>query len=413
MNLIKKRWLILIASCLVTLCIGSLYAWSVFAVPMASHLTEITGQKITNLSMVFTVANSVGPVTMIFGGVINDKLGPKWVLLSGGFLFGGGMIGSGFASSVPILMITYGLGVGLGMGMVYGPIISNAVKFFPDKSGFAGGLTTACYGASSILIPPVATLIAENYGVTAAFKGIGLVMMVIICTSALIIEACPSNFQIPSKPKVLNADKQGESGGTESTYKEMLQQPKFYLMLIILTCGAFAGMMIISQAASIAQKMMGLSAASAATFVSVIALFNTIGRLTSGALSDKLGAVGTLRITFLCSLAVSIMLYFCNSSNIIPAYIGVSIIGFCFGSIMGIYPGFTAKEFGRKNNSVNYGIMFIGFALAGLVGPVIMNQIYTLTGKYQPAFCVAAVLAVTGEVLIYCYTKISMKKVPK
>ena len=77
MDIMKKRWLILIASCFVTLCVGSLYAWSVFASPMAKYLSEITGKEVTSLAIVFTVANAVGPITMISGGFINDRIGPK------------------------------------------------------------------------------------------------------------------------------------------------------------------------------------------------------------------------------------------------------------------------------------------------------------------------------------------------
>ena len=62
MDLMKKRWLILIASCFVTLCVGSLNAWSVFASPMSAYLSELSGKEIASLAIVFTVANSVGPI---------------------------------------------------------------------------------------------------------------------------------------------------------------------------------------------------------------------------------------------------------------------------------------------------------------------------------------------------------------
>lgn len=395
MELQKKRWLILIASCFVTLCIGSLYAWSAFASPMAAYLTECTGRKIASLSIVFTIANSVGPITMISGGYINDKLGSKGILLVGGLLFGAGMIGSGFAKSVGMLTVTYGLGVGLGTGMIYGVTVSNTVKYFPDKGGFAGGLITACYGASSIIIPPIANVLAETYHVTTAFKSIGIVMMSIICGSAFIIKPCPPDFQVAGMAKKAVA-----SPSKDYTYRGMLKESGCYLMLLTLTCGAFAGMMVISQASQIAQKMMRMTPAVAAVVVSIIALFNTLGRLVSGALSDKLGATGTLRITFAASLLASVVLFFCTESSVVPFYICLAVIGFAFGSIMGIYPGFTAQRFGRKNNSVNYGIMFIGFALAGLIGPTVMNTIFSSIGRYQPAFLASAVLSVAGEILI-------------
>ena len=66
---------------------------------MTEYLSKYTGKEIQSLAIVFTVANSVGPITMISGGFVNDRLGPKWVLLAGGMLFGAGMIGSGYAVS--------------------------------------------------------------------------------------------------------------------------------------------------------------------------------------------------------------------------------------------------------------------------------------------------------------------------
>ena len=395
MNYEKKRWLILIASCFVTLCIGSLYAWSAFASPMTVYLSECAGYEIASLAIVFTIANAIGPVTMISGGYINDKLGPKAVLLVGGLLFGAGMIGSGFVTTVGMLIVTYGLGVGLGMGLIYGITVSNTVKFFPDKGGFAGGIITACYGASSIIIPPIANSLAEAYHVTTAFKVIGIVMLVIICASAFVIKACPPDFQIGS-----GAAKAAAPVVKDSNFRDMLKTSDFYMMLLTLMCGAFAGMMVISQASQIAQKMMGLTPAVAAVIVSVIALFNTLGRLASGTISDKVGATGTLRITFAASLVASVVLFFCKNGGMALFCVCLAVIGFAFGSIMGIYPGFTAQRFGRKYNSVNYGIMFIGFALAGLFGPTVINNIFQSSGRYQPAFLVSAALALVGEVLI-------------
>ena len=395
MDLQKKRWLILIASCFVTLCIGSMYAWSAFASPMGAYLTEYTGREIASLAIVFTVANAVSPVTMISGGYINDKIGPKAVLLVGGVLFGAGMICSGFARSVGTLIVTYGLGVGLGVGLAYSVTVSNTVKFFPDKSGFAGGVITACYGCSSIIVPPVVNVLVERYHVTSAFQIIGAVMLVIICGAAFVIKPCPPGFEAAGALRKANA-----AAGREYGYREMLKETEFYLMLLILMCGAFAGMMVISQASQIAQKMMLVTPAAAAVVVSLIALFNAMGRLVCGFVSDKLGAAGTLRITFGASLAAGVILFFCTENSMVLFCICLAVIGFSFGSIMGIYPGFTARRFGRKNNSVNYGIMFIGFALAGLFGPMAMNSVFGATGRYQPAFLISGALALLGEILI-------------
>ena len=90
-------------------------------------------------------------------------------------------------------------------------------------------------------------------------------------------------------------------------------------------------------------------------------------------------------------------------------YIGVSVVGLCFGAFMGVFPGFTADQFGQKDNSVNYGIMFIGFALAGYVGPTLMSSVYNRTGGYNMAFILAIGLAAVGIVLSFVYKGLAKK----
>ena len=194
MDLNKKRWLILIASCLINLCIGSLYAWSVFASPMASYLSALTGNEISSLAIVFTLANAVGPITMIGGGLLIKKIGSKRVIICGGLLFGMGMIATGFVTSEAMLLITYGLGVGLGVGMVYGCTITNTIKFFPDKKGLIGGIATASYGISSVIIPILANWLMNFMDVTSCFKTVGCVMLLIICISSMVIQDCPPDY---------------------------------------------------------------------------------------------------------------------------------------------------------------------------------------------------------------------------
>lgn len=410
MDLTKKRWIILIASCFINLCIGSMYAWSVFSAPMAEHLSAITGVAMTagTLAIVFTVTNSVGPITMITGGKINDTFGPKKVIFVGGLLFGGGMILSGFSTSLTGLILAYGILTGLGIGMVYGCTISNSIKFFPDKRGFVGGVTTACYGFSSVIVPPIANVLINKFGVTAAFKIIGLVFLIIVCVCSFFIDKCPVGF-VPEgwTPPAPKAGASAESH--DKDWKGMLKSPTFYVMIIILLCGAFYGLMCTSMASPLAKGMIGMSTAAATSVVSVLALFNTGGRIAAGYLSDKIGRINTLA----CALVLSIIglgcLYLCGEGDVAKFYIGIIIVGICFGAFMGVYPGFTADEFGAKNNSVNFGIMFIGFAVSGYFGPTVLKNIYAADGSYQRAFVVAIILCIVGFVLTFAYKAIHKK----
>lgn len=409
-NLDQKRWSVLIASCIINLCIGSLYAWSVFVNPMVEKLNTLYGLGITaaGLAIVFTVANSVGPITMISGGYVNDRLGAQKVVFVGGLLFGGGLLLSGFAFNVPFLILSYGLGCGLGMGMVYGVTINNSVKFFPERRGLIGGIATATYGLSSVIVPPIANKMIQALGISNTFLVLGILCIIFICGGSFFIITCPQGYCPKGYDFVTNRNI--ETKGMEKNWKEMLRTKEFYIMLLILLCGAFSGLMIISQVSLMAQTITGMSVSLAAVAVSMLAFFNASGRVVAGSLSDKLGRSNVLLITFVLEIIGLSGLRFCGSGDIALFFVSVSIIGICFGSLMGIYPGFTADQFGSRNNSMNYGIMFIGFALAGLLGPTTAGHMYACYEDYRLAFYLAMALAMVGLIMTICFQKAENRK---
>ena len=402
----KRRWVVLIVSCIVNIIIGTGYAWSVFAGPWAETL------NVPSAALAFTVCNGVGFITMITGGKINDALGPKWVVFVGGLMFGGGALLAGFSTSLGFLIFAYGILLGLGMGLVYSCTIGNTVKFFPDKRGMAGGLTTATYGLGSVILAPVAQMMVEKMGVASTFKVLGIIYIIVICVGAFLITRCPADFvpagYTPPAPAA------GQKATQDKNAGQMLKDPIFYVMFIMLICGAFFGLMMISQCSLVSQNMIGMTAATAATTVSVLAIFNAVGRVVCGFISDKIGRVNTL--TFCLVLAiVGLILVWCSgysggAPNATMYIIGVCLVGFCFGAYMGVYPGFTADQFGAKNNGVNYGIMFIAFSVAGVLGPMIMSSNFESTQSYSTAIIIALALAVVGFVLTFIYRVMSKAK---
>lgn len=121
--------------------------------------------------------------------------------------------------------------------------------------------------------------------------------------------------------------------------------------------------------------------AAAAIVVSILALFNTFGRTLAGMISDRIGCIRTLTGVFVIAIASIGILYISRNGSAALFYVGICLVGVCFGSFMGVYPSFTAARFGRKNPSVNYGIMFIGFNIAGLLGPMIVSRIFQPAGE--------------------------------
>ena len=400
--LTKKRWVILIASCLINLCVGSMYAWSSLSAPMATEL----GVDASAMASVFSTANAVGFITMIIGGLLNDKYGPRWVMFVGGLMFGLGMFTCGFAKSVGNLTLSYGIILGLGLSLVYGCTISNTIKFFPDKRGMVGGMTTAFYGISSVIFAPVADALSNAFGARATFKILGVVFLIIICAGSFIMQKCPAGFVPTGYVAPVAAGKKAN----DKTPVEMLKMPIFYVMLLMLTCGGTFGMMIISQAKGIAVNMVNAAPATATLFVSVLCLFNTAGRLVAGSLSDKLGRINTLTIALVVALVGLAVLLGASLTGAMPLFaVGVILIGICFGTFMGVFPGFCTDQFGQKNNTVNYGIMWIGFSLAGIVGPTILTKVHNATGTYTMAFIISLCIAVAGLILTFIYRAMAKK----
>ena len=408
MSLSKKRWLILGACCFLNLFLGSIYTWSIFAGPMAERLSVLNGREITagDLALVYTLCNAVGPIPMITGGWFNDRFGPKKVLFFGGLFFSGGLFLSGLATSVAFLLFTYSLLFGLGLGMCYGTTVATAVKFFPDKRGLIGGLTTATYGMSSFVLPPILTRIIQTYSVTAAFQALGICCLGIILLCTFFIEKAPEGFLPEGYVPVAVGGDQGE-GDVE--WKQMVSTPVFYVMLALLITGTFSGMMFLSQTATIGTKMMGLSVGDAAGVISVVALFNTFGRLLAGFVSDRIGRIGTLAIASVVSFVGMLALFGAGGGSLALFYFGACCVGVCFGGFLAVFPGFTADQFGAKNNSVNYGIMFCGVSLGGVLGPTVMRNVYAADHSYLRSFLIAAAINAGGFVFTFIYRLLKKK----
>lgn len=403
MNLLKKRWLLLAAACLINLCAGSIYAWSVFAPPLAERLSLITGTAVTagSLAAAFSLANGIAPIPMILGDWINDRFGPRAIIPAGGIVMGIGFYLAARAATPLELILGYGLGFGLGLGFVYGSSVNTTLKFFPDHRGLAGGIATAVYGLSSVLIPPIAHALIETEGIEAALLTLGGVLAVVIVAGGLLLEKCPDAFAKQFTAAVPGKRMTAE----ECDWRGMLRSTRFPPMVALMLCGAIPGMMIISHCWSLAKDMAGLDAKAASAMVSMLALANVFGRLLVGALSDKFGRLASLTGALILTILATVLLSLSDQNAHLLFSAGILAIGLSFGAFMGIYPGFTAEEFGAKNNSVNYGIMFSGFSVAGFAGPMAMNVLKEAGMSYQAICLLAGTLAVLGLVFAYLFDR--------
>jgi len=237
-----NRWIVLIASIFMNLCIGSAYAWSVFQKP----LIDIFGWQTTQASLAFTLNLCLVPFAMIVAGRIQDKSGPKKVTLVGGLIFGAGIILSGFTSSLTALYLTYGVLGGFGIGTVYACTVGNTVKWFPDKRGLAGGLVAAGFGSGAVVFAPLSVSLIEKFGVLSTFKLLGFVFMVGIVACSFVIKAPDVGWKPEGwRPKALSP---ASTVTVDMTPGQMVKDAKFYVLWIMYTIGCISGLMIIGHA---------------------------------------------------------------------------------------------------------------------------------------------------------------------
>lgn len=214
---------------------------------------------------------------------------------------------------------------------------------------------------------------------------------------------CPPDF-VP-EGSASTAGRAAEAPAASLDWRQMLADRRFAPMMLLLTCGATAGMMVISQGFTIAKTQMSFSAGEAAMAVSFVALANTFGRLCAGTASDYLGRVRTLGAGLAVALAGLGLLALAEPGLSILFYLGLLSLGFSFGCFMGVYPGFTAQVFGTRHNSVNFGIMFTGFSIAGLLGPMLMKTIAEHGGTLAHGYLAAAVVSACGFAAIALYRR--------
>ncbi len=387
-----NRWLIVLGALLIQLCLGAIYAWSVFRIPLQDRL----GITPTQATLPFSFVLIFFAIATILGGRWQDRAGPTLVAIVGGLLLGFGMILSSFAKSLTALVIFYGILSGVGIGLAYVCPISAGVKWFPDKRGLITGLSVAGFGAGALIVGPLARALIDSVGVFNTFRILGIAYFVLIFLGALILRNPPAGY----KPEGWNPPATAASTRTDYTIGQMLGTGQFYLIWLMYFFGCASGLMIIGQTSPIGQELAKYTKETAAIGVSVLAIFNALGRIFWGRISDALGRMRTLFLMFLIS-GIAVLSY-----NIIagfPAWfwIGISLVGLCFGGYLALFPAVTADFYGTISIGVNYGMVFTAYGVAGLLSNIFAPRVRELTGNYTFAFIVIGVLCLVGAVLTF------------
>ena len=363
----KQGWIVIAGGVLINLMLGITYTWSVFKDP----LMEMFKWSQTEVQLAFSIMLAMFAASMIPAGILQDRKGPRVVALVGGLLLGLGFIATGlFATSPFILYLTYGVLVGVGVGLAYSTPLAAGVKWFPGKRGLVSGIIVFGFGAGSAVLAPVAKDLIISQGVMNAFVMLGVVFSVFVTIGAMLLKNPPA-----AKVKKAVANVSGDFGPWQ-----VLKTPQFWMLWLMFAFSAAAGLMVIGNLATFAKlsfmtahgmdKNAALSLAAFA--VSVLAIFNGAGRVFAGWLSDRIGRTRTMLLMFGAQTVFVMSVVFISGLSPWALFVLMVLIGICFGSNFALFPSTTADFFGTKSAGVNYGLVFSAYGVGGIVGPQIM-----------------------------------------
>ncbi len=404
-----NRWIPVLAAVIIQLCLGTAYIWSVFQNGIAK---QIFGGDNAPAALTFSLLLGVLTVGSVFGGRMQAKVGPRKVIFWGGIVLGTGfLLASLTTPAMPwLLWITYGVLGGFGMGMIYSNVIASCQKWFPDKRGLITGIIVSALGFGGVIFTPLARMLILRVGELATFAWLGVIFIVVCVGGSFFIQNPPEGFKPDGwEPKV----SKHHAPRQDFAALEMMKTPQFLLITSSLMLACMAGLMMIGFAAPIAVDK-GLTPEIAAVGVMIIAIFNSIGRLFWGSVSDKIGCRNTLML-LLAMTAGSILLVNLAGGYMILVLIGV--IGFSYGGFLGVFPALTADYFGTKNMATNYGIILCGFGIGAIGSSYVAGYFKNLANvtevvdgvtkvvgtdltRMQPAFIMASAAAVVGLLLM-------------
>jgi OFA family oxalate/formate antiporter-like MFS transporter len=403
-----KRWFIALAAIVMQLCLGTVYAWSVFAKPlMGFHGWGKGATQLTFMLVMATIATAAA-----FGGILVDKKGPKFVATVGGLLFGVGTLVAGLADQIGNIYLMYlGFGViaGLGNGFGYVTPIATLIRWFPDKRGLVTGLAVMGFGAGAFFMGQIAPRMINSFatktssGVSTTWFIWGAIFLVLVTAAAQMFKNPPQGWVpkgfVPATGKSLSA-------ADSINLQQAIKMPQWWMLWTMLCLNVAAGLGLLSVLSPIAQELYkadGISdpkklALLGGTVVAIASIFNGLGRLFWAWTSDAIGRKAVFATMFATQAALYIFLP--QVANVTLFIVIASYLLACYGGGFATMPAFAADSFGPAYIGRVYGTMLTAWGVAGIVGPLVFAQL-----KGKQALYVAAGLLCVGLLISLVYKR--------
>lgn len=345
----RNRWLIALAAVGIHICIGSVYAWSVLTKPVMAAM----GLTLSETTWAFSLAILFLGMSAGFLGGFVERIGPSRSGLVSALFFGTGLLGTALAvhmHSSALLYLFYGCIGGIGLGTGYITPVSTLVKWFPRHRGFATGLAIMGFGFAALIAGPVMRWLVDTYGLLENFVILGCVYAVVMIASASYLRP-PKKGEIPALiDEVLAQEaalgKKRTVLGPQMTRKEAMHTWKWYALWWVFFTNITCGIGLLAVASPMAQEVIGMTPAQAASLVGIIGIVNGGGRIVWSSISDWIGRGVTYMVFFLFEVFAFHQLSITREGFIFQALV-LAIIS-CYGGGFSCMPAFLSDIFGVR-----------------------------------------------------------------
>jgi OFA family oxalate/formate antiporter-like MFS transporter len=411
-----KAWAVAFAGVAINLCLGMLYAWSVWKKALVDKGKADAGELMTGINagwayltdtqgtVAYFLCGLIFAVFMIPGGRLQDRYGPKIGATLGGLSLAAGCIIAGLMKSYLGLILGFGILGGIGMGLGYAAPTPAALKWFgPHRRGLIAGIVVGGYGGAAIYIAPLAQFFIEKYGISGSFIGLGIIFAIVVIIAGQLLSNPPAGY-VPVGPPPAKAGSKPVTTTAAADYSptQMLSTWQSYALILMFIGSAQSGLLVIANAAPLLAKTAGkleFFARNAWIIAAYGGLINAFGRVGSGLYSDKIGRANAYTVNLLVSAVFLLATPFIIQAESIPLlFLATGVAYWQYGGGLSIMPAFTADFFGSKNLGVNYGFVFLGWGL-GFLMPLIAGYIKDSTGSYSLSFYISAVILIVAVIL--------------
>ena len=397
------RWVFILSGLIMNLCLGTVYAWSVFRKPLqdffsTSEVRITATQTLLPFMLFLAVFTALMPIS---GRLLQRGVHPRLLSIIGSVLVASGWILSRYASDIYFLYVTYGLIAGAGVGIVYGIPIAVVTRWFPDMKGIAVGITVLGFGASALVTASVASNLIATQGILQAFFSLGLFFLVALVLLSLLLTFPPADW----KPAGWQPAP-GAGGTIDYTPGEMVGTLSAWGLWLCFVIGSLAGLMAIGISSGVGQEIIKVDAKTAAGLVAFFAMFNGGGRPVFGFLTDAVGPGKAAAVSCaLVVLASALMVLFAGEGTLVLFMFCFACLWAALGSWLAIAPTATATFFGIRNSAANYGVIFSAYGIGAIAAGLIAGQAKDVFGSYIYAFYATGGLALVGIIIALTLVK--------